>query len=122
MMNHPHIIGPIVFGLLLLGAFAGWKVRCHLPAHHLTDETKSLVSVSTAVVATVSALVLGLLISNANSSFTRLGGEVTALSAEILRLDQVLRATVLERSLHGKRFDSMRSKRRSISFRTIQLK
>ena len=91
MMNHPYIIGSIVFGLLLAGAFAGWKVRCHLPADHLTDETKSLVSVSTAVVATISALVLGLLISNANSSFTRLGGEVTALSAEILRLDQVLR-------------------------------
>ena len=56
-----------------------------------TDETKNLVSVSTAVVATVSALVLGLLISNANTSFTRLGGQVTALSAEILRLDHMLR-------------------------------
>jgi len=35
--------------------------------------------------------VLGLLISNANTSFTRLGGQVTALSAEILRLDHILR-------------------------------
>jgi len=43
------------------------------------------------VVATISALVLGLLISNANASFSRLGGEVTTLSAQILRLDQVLR-------------------------------
>ena len=33
---------------------------------------------------------LGLLISNANSSFSALGGEVTALSAQILRLDQML--------------------------------
>jgi hypothetical protein len=69
----------------------GWKLRKLLPPEHLTEETKSLISVSTAVVATVSALVLGLLISNANSSFIRLGGQVTALSAEILRLDQVLR-------------------------------
>jgi hypothetical protein len=37
------------------------------------------------------ALVLGLLISNANTKFTQLGGEVTALSAEILRLDHILR-------------------------------
>ena len=44
-----------------------------------------------AVVATVSALVLGLLISNANTKFSVLEGEVTALSAEILRLDQILR-------------------------------
>jgi hypothetical protein len=31
-----------------------------------------------------------LLISNANTSFTAVGGQVTALSAEILRLDQIL--------------------------------
>ena len=90
-MKNPLIIGLIVYALLLAGAFAGWKMRHRLPAHHLADETKSLVSMSTAVVATVSALVLGLLISNANTTFTRLGGEVTSLSAEILRLDQILR-------------------------------
>jgi hypothetical protein len=43
-----------------------------------------------AMVATISALVLGLLISNANNSFSALGGEVTALSAQILRLDRIL--------------------------------
>jgi hypothetical protein len=90
-MNNTLIIGFIVLAALLLGAFAGVKFRDRLPKHHLTDETKSLVSVSTAVVATVSALVLGLLISNANTTFTRLGGEVTALSAQILRLDHILR-------------------------------
>jgi hypothetical protein len=91
IMRDPLIIGLIVYALLLAGALAGWKMRKRLPAHHLTDETKSLVNMSTAVVATVSALVLGLLISNANATFTRLGGEVTSLSAEILRLDQILR-------------------------------
>jgi hypothetical protein len=90
-MNNSLIIGLIVLVAVLVGAFAGMKVRDHLPKHHLTDETKNLVSVSTAVVATVSALVLGLLISNANTSFTRLGGEVTVLSAQLLRLDQILR-------------------------------
>src|SRR6201993_4571048 len=90
-MRNPLIIGLIVYALLLAGAYAGCKIRDRLPAHHLTDETKGLVNMSTAVVATVSALVLGLLISNANTTFTRLGGEVTSLSAEILRLDQILR-------------------------------
>src|SRR6476646_4711488 len=90
-MNNTVVIGLVVLVAILAGAFAGMMVRAHLPAHHLTDETKNLVSVSTAVVATVSALVLGLLISNANTSFTRLGGQVTALSAEILRLDHMLR-------------------------------
>jgi hypothetical protein len=44
-----------------------------------------------AVVATISALVLGLLIANANAAFSALGGEVTTLSAQILRPDQILR-------------------------------
>jgi hypothetical protein len=90
-MFNPLIIGLIVFATILAGAFAGWVLRQRLPEHHLADETKSLVSVSMAVVATVSALVLGLLISNANTSFSALGGEVTTLSAQILRLDQILR-------------------------------
>lgn len=90
-MQNPLIIGCIVFLILLVGAFVGWKVRQCLPAQHLTDDTKSLVSVSMAVVATVSALVLGLLISNANTSFRTLGGDVTTLSAQILRLDNILR-------------------------------
>ena len=87
----PLMIGLLVFAVILIGTFAGRTVRRLLPQDDLTDETKSLVSVSMAVVSTISALVLGLLISNANSSFIALGGQVTSLSAQIIRLDQVLR-------------------------------
>jgi len=90
-MPNPVLIGLIVFAVIVAGAFAGWAMRRRLPANHLTDETRGLVSLSMAIVATLSALVLGLLISNANSSFTALGGEVTTLSAQLIRLDQVLR-------------------------------
>src|SRR5215469_18450756 len=90
-MYNPLIIGVIVFGVILAGVLVGCVIRERLPKHHLSDETKNTVSVSMAVVATFSALVLGLLISNANTSFSALGGEVTALSAQILRLDQILR-------------------------------
>ena len=89
-MNNPIFVGLIVLTVILAGAFVGWKLRKLLPAEQLTEETRGLVSVSTAIVATVSALVLGLLISNANSTFIRLGGDVTVLSAEILRLDKIL--------------------------------
>ena len=89
-MPNPLIVGLIVFAVVLAGALVGWTTKQRLPKHHLTEETKNVVSVSMAVVATVSALVLGLLISNANTKFSVLEGEVTALSAEILRLDQIL--------------------------------
>jgi len=85
------IIALLVFAVVLTGAFAGAMVRRHVSQHHLTDQTRSLVSVSMAMVATISALVLGLLLSNANSSFSAVQGQVISLSAEILRLDQLLR-------------------------------
>src|SRR5438477_13158328 len=87
----PPIIGVIIFAVLAWSAFAGWGARQRLPTHHLNDETKSLVSVSMAVVGMITALVLGLLISNANTSFIARSGEVTMLSSDILRMDQMLR-------------------------------
>jgi len=90
MTLNPLTVGMFIFALVLAGALGGWALRQRLPEHNLTDETKSVVSVSMAMVATISALVLGLLISNANSSFIALGGEVTTLSAQILRLDRIL--------------------------------
>jgi hypothetical protein len=89
-MQNPLIVTLIVFAVILAGTFIGRNIRRVLPPDHLTDETKSLVSVSMAVIATISALVLGLLISNANNSFVALGGQVTSLSAQIVRLDQIL--------------------------------
>jgi hypothetical protein len=87
----PVNVGLIVFAIILTGAFAGWAANEYLPDYQLTEATRTLVSVSMAVVATISALVLGLLISNANASFVTRAGEVIALSAEILRLEQMLR-------------------------------
>jgi hypothetical protein len=75
MMKNPLVIGMIVFVVILAGAFVGFVIKERLPKHHLSDETKSTVSVSMAVVATFSALVLGLLISNANTSFSALGAK-----------------------------------------------
>jgi len=87
----PVNVGVIVFATILTGAFAGWAANEYLPDYQLTEATRTLVSVSMAVVATISALVLGLLISNANASFITRAGEVIALSADILRLEQMLR-------------------------------
>ena len=117
-MQNPLIIGCIVFLILLVGAFAGWTVRQCLPAQHLTDDTKSLVSVSMAVVATVSALVLGLLISNANTSFRTLGGDVTTLSAQILNSTTYCADTGRTHIQLGRRCDSMPNRKLSICFPT----
>lgn len=84
-------IGAVIVLLLFGSAMLGMLIARFLPPHHLDAETKNVVSVSMAVVGTLSALVLGLLISGANASFTAKTQEVARISAELIRLDRLLR-------------------------------
>lgn len=77
----------VVFGGALLGMLAGRL----LPEHHLSNETKATVSVAVAVLGTLSALVLGLLISTASGTFATRSQEVTQMSADMIQLDRLLR-------------------------------
>src|SRR4051812_28856732 len=76
-----------IFGGTLIGLFA----RSRLPGHHLSSETQSVVTVSVAVLGTLSALVLGLMISAANSSFSKRSDEVRELSLQVIRVERNLR-------------------------------
>jgi len=84
-------IGAIIVAILFGSAMLAMVATRSLPEHHLSAETKSIVSVSTAVVGTLSALVVGLLISIASASFTAKAQEVTQISADVIRLDRLLR-------------------------------
>jgi hypothetical protein len=85
------VIGVMIFLMILSGAGLGVLLGRLLPAHHLSDESKSVITVATAVVGTASALVLGLLISTASSAFTQRSGEVGRIAVDIIRLDSLLR-------------------------------
>jgi hypothetical protein len=84
-------IGLIILVVVFSGAILGMQIGRLLPAHHISSETKAVISVSMAVVGTASALVLGLLISSANTSFSTRNAEVTRMSADLIRLDRLLR-------------------------------
>ncbi len=83
-------IGAIIAGTLFGSALLAMLVARLLPGHHLSPETKSVVSVSTAVVGTLSALVLGLFISTANTSFMAKGQNITEISTDVISLDRLL--------------------------------
>jgi hypothetical protein len=82
------IILTFVFGASLVGMAVGAR----LPDHHRSDASHNVVSVSMAVVGTLTALVLGLLLSIANTSFRTEQQQVMAISTDLLRADQLLRA------------------------------
>ncbi len=77
----------LVFGSVIVGM----GVSRRLPAHHMSAEAKATVSVSMAVVGTMTALVIGFLISNANSGFNARNATVSLLSSNISQLDELLR-------------------------------
>ncbi len=87
---NPSVIAVIMLGLVFGGALFGLWLQKVLPDQHLTTETKEIVRLATALVATISALVLGLLVSSAKDSFDRYDDELTQNAARIVMLDRTL--------------------------------
>jgi hypothetical protein len=58
-------IAGVVFVCIFGGALLGMSLHAALPEHHLSADTKDVVKVAIALVATMGALVLSLLISSA---------------------------------------------------------
>jgi hypothetical protein len=82
---HPQI-GLVVLAIVFSSALLGMLVSRILPQDHLTDQTKSVVTRSMGVVGTLTALVLGLLIAGASSSFNTKNKEVTQVAADLIRI------------------------------------
>ncbi len=85
------LISLVVLVIVFCSALLGMLVSRILPQNHLTDQTKSVVTVSTGVVGTLTALVLGLLIAAASSSFYTKNEEVILIAADAIRVDRLLR-------------------------------
>ena len=85
------VIGALTFVAIACGALTGVWLSRRLPKPHLSSESRTAVSVSMAVVGTLAALVMGLLISSANSSFNAKSDAVHTLAVDIIRLDRALR-------------------------------
>src|SRR5260370_19234525 len=83
-------ISMIVFACVFGGAVCGTLFRGALPQDHLSAESRDAVKLGMGLVATMAALVLGLLVSSAKSSYDTQSAEVTEMSAKVIFLDRVL--------------------------------
>jgi hypothetical protein len=75
-------------GVVLLGR----TVRRRLPEHHLSADSKDAVKLALGLVATMTALLLGLLISSAKGTYDTQRNEVIQMAAKITFMDRVLAA------------------------------
>lgn len=80
----------VVFVCVFGGAVLGMFLRAALPQHHLSDGSKDAVKVGMGLVATMAALVLGLLVSSAKSNYDTQSAQLTEASAKIAFLDRLL--------------------------------
>lgn len=83
-------ISLVAFGGTFIAALAGIFVREQLPAHHLQGESQEFLKLVLGLIATITALVLGLLISSAHSSFDGQQAEVQKLSVDYYQIDHIL--------------------------------
>ena len=81
-----------MFACVLGGAVLGILLRKILPKHHLSDESKYIVRLGTGLLATLAALVLGLLIASAKASFDAKSDEIKQGAAKMILLDRNLRS------------------------------
>ncbi|MGC1168848.1 MAG: hypothetical protein WA886_08095, partial [Candidatus Acidiferrales bacterium] len=80
----------IVFACVFGGALLGMSLRKFLPQSHLSDESKTVVRLAMGLVATMTAMVLGLLVSSAKTSFDTQSNEITGTSSKFILLDRTL--------------------------------
>jgi hypothetical protein len=80
----------LVFGCIFGGALLGMGIRAILPKHHLSPDSKDVVKLGMGLIATMSALVLGLLVASAKSSFDAQRSELTQISANVIYFDRIL--------------------------------
>jgi len=81
----------VVYVCVTGGALAGICRNPVLPPEHVKDETRQAVNIAVGIIATLAALVLGLMVTSAKSSFDTRASDVREIAARIIILDRVLR-------------------------------
>ena len=86
----PTEIALIVFACVFGGALLGMFLRVVIPEHHLSDGAKDVIKLGMGLIATMTALVLGLVIATAKNSYDTQNDAVKHTAAKVLLLDRVL--------------------------------
>jgi Protein of unknown function (DUF4239) len=84
------LIGVVVFACVLGGAIAGSLLHLVLPTTHRDGDSRDVIKLVMGLIATIAALVLGLLIASAHSDYDTQESEVRQLAVHVVLLDRIL--------------------------------
>jgi hypothetical protein len=110
---NPVTVSFIVFTIIFGAAVVGMLLRTVLPEHHLSADSKEVIKLGTGLVATMAALVLGLLVASAKGSYDAQSAELTQASANIVLLDRLL-------AHYGSETKEIRESLRGITARVLE--
>ena len=80
----------IAFAFVFGGALLAMYVRDFLPDDHLGQDVKDVIRLSTGLIGTIAALVLGLLIASAKTSYDASNAQIKQITSNIILLDTLL--------------------------------
>lgn len=84
------LIAAVATVLMLSGTAFGIYINRRVPNEHLSEETKDIVKLATGVIATISGLVLSLLIATAKNSYDAVSTDVKTAATDFIILDRTL--------------------------------
>lgn len=87
---HSLALSAVVFALMLGGILLGALLRGVLPDHHLSKDSQDVIRLGVGLIATMAALVVGLLIAAAKGSFDTQSGQVRQITADLILIDNLL--------------------------------
>jgi len=83
-------VASIVFACVYGGAILGMLLRRSLPEHHLDERSKDVVRLGMGLIATMTALVLGLLVASAKGAYDEQASGLDHIAANLVLLDSQL--------------------------------
>jgi hypothetical protein len=87
---HSFVVAGVVFVVAFGGAMLGMLVRRRLPAEHVAPESRDVIRLGTGLVATMAALVLGLLVASAQSAFVAEQTGFEQMATNFILIDRAL--------------------------------
>jgi hypothetical protein len=87
---NPLLSASIVLACVFSAALLGLWLRNILPQEHLRQDSQDLIKLGIGLIATLAALVLGLLISSAKSAFDKVNDDLVQTATKIVLLDRLL--------------------------------
>lgn len=87
-----HLTAILFLASLLAAVFIGFRIRRRIPQDHLNADSKDVIKSCVGVIATMSALLLGLLVSSSKNSYDTTRGNILQMAAKLSTLDRLLAA------------------------------